>query len=247
MELSLNGATQRTNSVSTINGSMACASSWIQHKALPTHRAQLGGVISTAPVSTYSWGDPVNGGYPSNIAMVRSTKDPWMKALSITGETVNFGNTQSQNATIGGICLGIGVCCLIPCYIFAYLAYMMHKRSQQGGMDQAPAGNYGNNDTVVVAVVEHPPPAQDNPYTAGSYDQPPPAHGALEIPTAPPVPAGWEAIWDPAQQKYYYHNVNAGTTTWENPNFAPVAAPAAVSVHPYAQGSVNVGDSMSKA
>ena len=101
----------------------------------------------------------------------------YMQALSITGETVNFGNTQvephadgscdmhlhaicvalnlhdhaslsqSQNATIGGICLGIGVCCLIPCYIFAYLAYMMHKRSQQGGMDQAPAGNYGNNDT----------------------------------------------------------------------------------------------------
>ena len=43
------------------------------------------------------------------------------------------------------------------------------------------------------------------------YTHPPRA----QMPQKPPLPQGWDAHWDQAQQRYYYHNAALGVTDWE--------------------------------
>merc|ERR1712010_145683 len=80
-------------------------------------KGHLGGCTWSSGFNYYQYSDF----QIQNLAMLRSAADPYIAALSITGGSLNFGNTQAQNATIGIIFLVIGCICLIPCYILMFL------------------------------------------------------------------------------------------------------------------------------
>jgi hypothetical protein len=109
-------------------------------------------------------------------AVVRSAADPYLKALSLTKGTLNFGATQGQKASTGVWCLVIGCIFMIPC---CCLLYFLHKKQQQkhnagGSVILAPAYGHHNHQ----GYPGHPHPQQQypgQPHPQQQYPQQP--HG----------------------------------------------------------------------
>ena len=168
---------------------------------------------------------------------LRSSADPYITALSLTGGSLDFGYTQAQNATIGGITLGLGLCLMLP---MACILYCVAKRNQSNPDMQA--SNFESN-----AGPQPPPPVHDvyagqqpsapgaAPSAYGNYGQqpgvyhapapaysggpapPPVAPGQLPEQQQPPLPPGWEEAYDESSGTSYYYSSVTNQTVWDRP------------------------------
>lgn len=152
--------------------------------------------------------------YPSAgpAFFLRSSQDPFITAQSVTKGTMNFGNTQAQNATIGGSLLGVGLCFMLPllCGLFLLMRQQRSNNASEGVvMDNA--SNYASNQPGMP-----PEPVYGNASNYGNPQPPPPMPDAK---WDQPLPPFWQETADPSTGKMYYYNAQTNETSWDRPTY----------------------------
>lgn len=119
------------------------------------------GVIGCSQSATYF---TYSNRYSSSkvLGMLRSSADPYIKALEQTNGSLDFGMTQASKVVAGVVCLVIGILLFIPCCILIYV--VTNKNKRQGGMSDGSYGGYGGQNNAMVAQPMGGPGGPGDPY-----------------------------------------------------------------------------------
>jgi len=162
---------------------------------------------------------------------LRSEKDPFLVALSQTSGSLDFGNTQAQNATIGGILLGVGGCLFIPCFVGIFLmASQLCDNSQTDTLasyddntnspEPAPYAMSTSSGTAGMVPNQSAPGYSDNNFNDVTKLEVDPSPPPISVaPGITPLPPNWAATKDPNSGDVYYYNSDTNETTWERPTY----------------------------